>query len=135
MQTAETPANGDTVSGGAAVGVNLDGGVVTVAGETVAAALFVQSDTTLVFEDGASLAVQGPMYIADGAVLTVRATSGSGGAWVSRTLITAKATAYDAAQVACGQLADKKGEYSVVADGGRIDLRFARTRPFAIWLR
>ena len=135
LQTAETPANGDTVSGGAAVGVNLDGGVVTVAGETVAAALFVQSDTTLVFEDGASLAVQGPMYIADGAVLTVRATSGSGGAWVSRTLITAKATAYDAAQVACGQLADKKGEYSVVADGGRIDLRFARTRPVAIWLR
>ena len=75
MTSAENVALTDgegSLSGGSGVGVNLNGGRVTVSGATVAAALFVQADTTLVFEDGdASLEISGPLYIADGKTLTI----------------------------------------------------------------
>lgn len=63
-----------TLTGGDNVGVNLNGGTVTVSGAKTAAAVFVQADTTLKFEADATLTIgggTGPFYIADGVTLTI----------------------------------------------------------------
>ena len=62
------------LTGGANVGVNLNGGTVTVSGVKTAAAVFVQSDTTLDFSGDSSsrLDISGPLYVADGKTLTIK---------------------------------------------------------------
>ena len=120
MTAAETPADGGSVSGGANVGVNLSGGTVTVASGTTAAALFVQADTTLVFAEGATLRVVGPLYIADGATLTVKTAREER---MGRTLVSTAAVAGDIApQVACG-MADAAC-YSVTTADGAIRIEY-----------
>ena len=77
MTSAENIALTDGVgalAGGANVGVNLNGGTVTVSGVKTVAALFVQSDTTLDFSGDSSsrLDISGPLYVADGKTLTIK---------------------------------------------------------------
>lgn len=63
-----------SLTGGNHVGVNLNGGTVTVSGNKTAAALFVQADTTLDFSDDpeSHLDILGPLYVADGKKLTIK---------------------------------------------------------------
>lgn len=69
------------VGSDASTGVSLSGNnSVTISGSIAAAAVFVQENTTLVFEEGASLTIgggAGPLYVAEGATLTIEAASGS----------------------------------------------------------
>ena len=82
MTSAATLANEATISGdtyaSTGLNLNLNGGSVTVTSAATAAALFVQSDTTLAFTGDATLTVGadglGPIYIAEGATLTIDAT-------------------------------------------------------------
>ena len=65
------------ISGGANVGVNLDGTAASVAAGTTAQAVFVQDDTTLSLTPAttAALAITKPLYVADGKTLTIKLTS------------------------------------------------------------
>ena len=73
----DSVADGDSIT--SAGNITLDGGTVTVpAGARTAGAVFVQADTTLKFEAGATLTIgggTGPLYIADGVKLTIDASA------------------------------------------------------------
>lgn len=74
MTSAETisSAGGNITSGDRpSCGVNLNGGTVNVTANTTIPALFVQKDTELVFADGATLNISGPIYVADGKTLRI----------------------------------------------------------------
>ena len=74
MTSAETisSAGGNITSGNRSdCGVNLNGGTVNVTADTTIAALFVQKDTELVFAEGSTLQVRGPIYVADNKTLTI----------------------------------------------------------------
>ena len=80
MTSAENVADDDTIAGGAGVGVNLNIAdmTATVSGAISAAAVFVQADTTLAFENGATLTLgdgTAPLYVADGKILTIDASA------------------------------------------------------------
>lgn len=68
----EKPNDNGSIEGGIKTGITLSGGTVTVSGVKTAAALFVQADTTLDFSNPAArLDITGPLYVADGATLTI----------------------------------------------------------------
>ena len=74
MTSAETisSAGGNITSGDrSSYGVNLNGGTVNVTDDTTIAALFVQQNTELVFAEGATLTIEGPIYVADNKTLTI----------------------------------------------------------------
>ncbi|MBR4523808.1 MAG: autotransporter-associated beta strand repeat-containing protein [Kiritimatiellae bacterium] len=78
MTRAETLTSSSTsFTGGDNVGVNFNGGTITVASAQTAAALFVQESTTIAINGSGKITTtangpyQGPLYIADGKTLTV----------------------------------------------------------------
>ena len=85
IASAETvPATGTAIAGGSSVGVNLNGGTITISEPVSAAAVFVQEDTTLEFTDEGKLSIadngmfRGPVYVAEGKTLTIAAGSVAG---------------------------------------------------------
>lgn len=106
----------------ASTGVNLHGGEVSLSSSAVIGGLFVQADTTLVFADGASLDIVGPMYIADGAALTLDvSTAPSSGS--SRALITAYSRVFESSQLATSATCDfATCSVSLDEDSGAITL-------------
>ncbi|MBO6167639.1 MAG: autotransporter-associated beta strand repeat-containing protein [Kiritimatiellae bacterium] len=74
MTSAETVSSSATsFTGGSGVGVNLNGGTITVTQGQTAQAMFVQDDTTLEVPLAANaLAIAKPLYVADGKTLTVK---------------------------------------------------------------
>ncbi|MBR1871379.1 MAG: autotransporter-associated beta strand repeat-containing protein [Kiritimatiellae bacterium] len=65
----------ETIVGGEGVGVNLAGGTIAIESDTAAYALFVQEDTTLEIPVGVQLTLAGPLYVAQGKRLTLKAMS------------------------------------------------------------
>lgn len=80
MTNAETVVAGETIAGGARVGVNLLGGTYKVEGATAAHALFVQENSTIEFANASSLALAGPVYIARNRELTLTLSEGASSA-------------------------------------------------------
>ncbi len=113
MTSAETVADGGSVTGGEAVGVNLTGGSVSLSANTTVAALFVQANTTLTFAEGVKLTVNGPIYVANGCVLTLDMTSAITG---SQEVISYGTAGYNAGEIAA------TGSYQVVDENGVISL-------------
>ena len=80
MTGAETVAPNGTITGGANVGINLNGGTITIDSPITAAAVFVQEDTTLKFTGSGRLdllnngSYLGPVYVAEGKTLTIDAS-------------------------------------------------------------
>ncbi len=115
MTTAETiSSEGGTITGGSAVGVNLNGGTVSVSADTTVAALFVQASTELSFADDATLTVNGPVYVAEGATLTLSTVSEVSG---SRTLINYTTSGYDS-----DEIVSSSSSYSVADSGSALSL-------------
>lgn len=77
MTSAETVTAGAAIVGGSSVGVNLLGGEFRVNGATSAHALFVQGNSSLVFEGSSpSLTLAGPVYISKSCTLTLSLADG-----------------------------------------------------------
>lgn len=77
MTSAENVASSATsFTGGSGVGVNLNGGTISVTSGQSAYAMFVQDNTTLEIPGEANaLAITKPLYVADGKTLTIKLTS------------------------------------------------------------
>ena len=80
MTDSETVADGEAITGGSNVGVNLSTAdmTATVSSATTAAAVFVQENATLAVSGSGSINIgdgTGPLYIADGKTLTIDLTS------------------------------------------------------------
>lgn len=80
-QAETVPATATAITDGSGVGVNLNGGTITIDSQIMAAAVFVQEDTTLKFTGSGRLDVAnngmylGPVYVAEGKTLTIDASA------------------------------------------------------------
>ncbi|MCR5413695.1 MAG: hypothetical protein K6F50_03075 [Kiritimatiellae bacterium] len=131
MTAAESPADGDAIAGGENVGVNLSGGRVNVSDVVTNAALFVQADTTLVFGDGATLEISGPLYIAAGAHLKLATSTPLDSKTPSRALLTAAALACEESQVS----AELSRTDAVEFKGRTFSLVLGASRPLVIVIK
>lgn len=79
MKATEVVTSGNTVTGGSNAGVTINtaNGTATISGNTSAAAVFIQENTTLNFSSSATLTIgdgTGPLYVADGKALVIDAS-------------------------------------------------------------
>jgi autotransporter-associated beta strand protein len=119
MTSAETisSSGGDITSGDrSAYGVNLNGGTVNVTADTTIAALFVQADTTLTFASDAELTINGPIYVANNATLTLAPAMAEG----SKSVITAGTVGANDGQIVAAEVSGYTTSVSI--SGGTISV-------------
>lgn len=106
--TTVSKANNDTITSADAGGlIVVNGGTVNVSGSATATGLIVSSDTTLHFEEGATLTLSGPLYVESGNTLAISSADTISG---SQTFITAGSVCATA-----GAIVSSDASYSVFA--------------------